>query len=323
MRKLSALATLALGLTFPGLLQAQEIRMFTDQQLVAAAAIYAPNVEWMLRHDLARRLPASQRTALAGVEIVMPLRGGHPLQFAAQPSDQTLIMPASSLKFIDELTIVAAWFEERDCDVGYVHSYLSATLRYGGIGVSPLGAFGLSMGVTDREQVNDLSLKLSKTAVFFLLAHEAGHLMLGHHPGAASVISQAQEAAADAFALDIMARAGVPPAGMVYYLLAAQMLEPLPDLETWELEEEVIGEFTHPLSADRVRRIADRLAEAPLNFAHSESDPVRGADQVRYIAKQLAGIAQGMHHGGVVLYSASWLLDRYPVEDFLNACPGS
>ena len=67
MRKLSALAILALTLALPRLLQAQEIRMFTDQELVAATAIYAPNVERMLRNDLARRLPAPQRAALAGV----------------------------------------------------------------------------------------------------------------------------------------------------------------------------------------------------------------------------------------------------------------
>jgi hypothetical protein len=230
-------------------------------------------------------------------------------------------VPVLSVKFLDELTIAWAWFEERGCQTEYLTSYLSLLLRYNEIDAGPLEAFGLPEWIIEDERVNSLALKLHKTAIYFLLAHEASHLFYHHTPAPGGLASQRQEQAADDFALSAMARIGVMPAGMIQYFIAGYMFEPLPDLETWELETGVIAELTHPLASARVRVIANRLADRPLDYAHSEQNPTQSSKIVEYAAEQMLGIADHIDHGGVRLYSASWLVEHFPRSKFANACP--
>lgn len=298
-----------------------DIHIYSDYQLNEARKVYQPNIIGMYREDLVRQLPAAHRQALANVQLHLPLRGKHPLQFHARPWDRSITVPIMSVKFLDELTILWAWFEENNCDASYITSYLSSLLGSQDMSQGPLQAFGLSMSVIDKPRVNSLSLKLSKSALYFLLAHEAGHLLNNHQGGAEGLKSRLQEKAADDFALSAMARVGVVPAGMLQYFIAAYMFEPLPDLNTWEYAEKVIGELTHPLASSRVRNIAQRLAAKPMDFAHSEPDPQHAVQLVNVIASQISAIANHMDHGGLKLYSASWLQKHYPKSRFAGACP--
>lgn len=300
---------------------AGEPRLYSDRELREAKRTYEPNVRAIFREELIRRLPGEQRYALSNVSLAMPLRGKHPLQFSARPIDRTVVVPVLSLKFLDELMIAWAWFEERGCETAYLTSYLSLLLGFKRIDAGPLEAFNLPQWIINDERVNSLSLKLHKTAVYFLLAHEAGHLLYNHQPATGGATSQRQEREADDFALSAMARIGVMPAGMIQYFIAGYMHEPLPDLETWEFETRQIAELTHPLTDTRVRRIADRLAFRPMDYAHSEPNPVYASQIVAYAAKQMRGIADHMEHGGMRLYSAGWLMEHFPQSRFAGACP--
>ncbi|MDH3640456.1 MAG: hypothetical protein OES38_00030 [Gammaproteobacteria bacterium] len=322
MRKLTSLALTAIVvLSGRNFVLASELRLYGDQELREAKQVYEPNIRAIFRQDLIRRLPHEQRYALSDVRLVMPLRGKHPLQFSARPNDRSVIAPVLSVKFLDELTIAWAWFHERGCRTEYLTSYLSLLLGFRKIDAGPLEAFNLPQSVIKNERVNSLSLKLHKTAVYFLLAHEAGHLFYGHRPYTGGPASQQQEQTADDFALSAMASVGVMPAGMIQYFIAAYMYEPLPDLDTWEFESGQIAELTHPLTNTRVRRIADRIAMQPLDYAHSERNLQLATQAVVYAAKQMAGIAEHMEHGGVRLYSAGWLTEHFPSSRFATACP--
>lgn len=302
-------------------LPAAQIHIYSDQELRVAAQRYVPNVRGIFREDLVRQLPAADRARLANATLRMPLRGEHPLQFSSRPSDGSIIVPIMSVKFIDDLTIAWAWFEENQCETGYLTSYLSYLLSAQTLSESPLQAFGLSMSVINNERVNSLSLKLSKTAIYFLLAHEAGHLVLSHRINLTGDSSQTQEKAADEYALSAMANVGVMPAGILQYFMAAYMFEPLPSLKTWDYNAKVISELTHPLTSDRVRMIANTLATHPMNFAHSEPNPQYAARLVEGLAYMIGEIANHMEHGGLRLYSAGWLREHYPQSKFRSACP--
>lgn len=302
-------------------LTAAQIHLYTNKELMDAKRVYEPNIRGIFREDLIRQLPAADRGVLAKVILRIPLRGEHPLQYTARPLDRSIIVPMMSMKFLDELTIAWAWFEENGCQTAYLTSYLSSLLGFNSIHVGPMKAFNLSMAVTKNKRVNSLSLKLSKSALFFLLAHEAGHIVRNHQAHTKGLKSQAQEQAADEYALFAMARIGVMPAGMLQYFMAAYMFEPLPDLQTWEYKADVIGELTHPLTSKRVRLIANSLAANPMGYAHSELNPVNAAQQVKNVAAMISEIANHMDHGGMKLYSASWLREHFPEKNFYNACP--
>jgi hypothetical protein len=298
-----------------------QIHIYSDQELRAAGQRYEPNIRGIFRQDLVRQLPAADRAVLANATLRMPLRGEHPLQFSARPSDRSIVAPVMSLKFIDDLTIAWAWFEENQCETEYLTSYLSYLLSAQTLRAGPMQAFNLPMSVINNERVNSLSLKMSKTAIYFLLAHETGHLVLNHRTNLTGEASQAQERAADNYALSAMANVGVMPAGMLQYFVAAYMFEPLPNLQTWEYNAGVIAELTHPLTSERVRMIADTLAANPMGYAHSEPNPQYAARLVEGLAYMIAEIANHMDHGGVRLYSAGWLREHYPQSNFHNACP--
>ena len=307
-------------LMFSSNLLAQNIQLYSDNELYEAKQRYEPNVRAIFREDLVRRLPVTQRNILANATLEMPLRGKHPLQYSAKPWAKRIIIPVMSLKFIDDLSIVWAWFIENNCEPSYITSYLSSLLSYNEINLPPMQTFGLNMSVIKNERVNSLSLKLSKTAIYYILAHEAGHVNFNHSVSKNKIFLRKQEEVADNFALNTMERIGVMPAGMLLYFMAGYMFEPLPDLETWEYEEKTIAEFSHPLVSDRIHRIAQRLGAKPINFVHSEPNPVRVKQQVIILANKMSEIANQLDNGGMKLYSASWLRKHFPRSKFSNVC---
>jgi hypothetical protein len=103
--------------------------------------------------------------------------------------------------------------------------------------------------ISSDKEADELARGHFITAQAFILAHELGHLRF-HHLGS----SIANEKAADAFAIDLIERTGVQPLGiMVFFMADAQMADypPPPDA-------------THPLSAERLRALAERLSDRTL-----------------------------------------------------------
>jgi len=308
-------------LLIPYSVQAVSFNLFNQQQLMEAKNTYENNLIGVFREDLVRQLAYEHRQKLSNVKLNMPLQGEHPLQYGAQPWNKTIIIPISSVKFLDELTIVWAWFEENNCDTAYITSYLSSVLGKRETQEAPLQAFGLNMSVIKNKRVNSLSLKLHKSAIYFLMAHEAGHIVHNHKVNLKGYESQAQELAADNYALNAMASIGVMPAGMLQYFISSYMFEPFPDLKTWEYQQNTIGELTHPLASERLHNIANRLSSNTMDFAHSEVQPQKASMIVANAAVQISNIAKHMDNGGMKIYSASWLLKHYPKSQFRVACP--
>jgi hypothetical protein len=220
-----------------------------------------------------------------------------------------VIVPMESVLFIDDLGVASAWFEAQGCDAGFVQAYLAAVFTRGGM-PPPLVAFDIDKETALADPfVEDVSTKILDSTVNYLLAHEVGHVMLGHEGGLTGGASQEQEIAADRFALDFFTAVGTPPLGMSIYFNAGRWLDPAG------------GAGTHPVSGDRLRAIAGRLAADPSVFASGYSDPETGAALVAQVAGDLEVIADFAQGDEREIFALA--LDReYPLSRLAGVCPG-
>ena len=302
---------LALALLLPRPAPAQ---IYSEADLDVVRGSMADNLELMATVDIPKALPVSRRARATGVSIVFTDAGDNPLAFWSRPDRQAIHVPLESVRFFDDLSILFAWFERNGCRGEYIQSYLYALLREGRPMGPPLAAFGLDRETALRDAfVDDVSGKLLKSGIQFILAHEMGHLMLDHRPGLTGAASQRQEMAADAFALDVFAEQGAPPAGVVIYFLAGRWRDPIGASAL---------ESTHPVSPDRIAAVARRMAESPGDFSFAEPDRENGRQQVMMIARELGRIAALTSDEQMLTLLPIGLKDEFPTEALRMACPG-
>lgn len=252
--------------------------------------------ELQRRVTLPAHLPAGGEW-LAGVGIRLPDLGrdGHPLGFEADGA--RVVMPLAGLRFIEDLTMAYAWRHRAGRTLEPFDEYL-AMLRWrpeadwpGGAYLDPLEAFGVPDAVWERDPaVGELGTRLRNEAWAFILAHELAHIY-HRHPGNLGVSpaqSRANERQADAFALDLLERAGTIPMGAILYFqatvaFAGNRAEQPSDaaFARWKAEE-----ATHPVNSERLLAIAAHLGGA----AGRTRDATR-AEALAFIAENLAAIA--------------------------------
>jgi hypothetical protein len=234
---------------------------------------------------------------LAEVPVALPDLGpgGDPLGFASD--GRGVVLPLAGLRFIEDLTMAYAWRYREGLTLEPFDEYL-AMLRWrpeadwpGGAYLDPLEAFGVPPAVWESDpETGSLGTSLRNEAWAFILAHELAHVYYGH-PGNRAVApeaSQANERQADAFALDLLERAGTIPMGAILYWQAtAAFYASRADAPTdaawaeWQREQ-----ATHPVNAARLLAMADHLQAS----AGREADPTR-AEALAFIGDGLASVA--------------------------------
>ena len=286
-------------------------QMYSDAVLEKKVRDQRTNIEFTVFEQLIGPLPADVRFRLDGITLEMPLRdeinvGAPPMTAYADSRGRRIILPASTLQFWGDLPVVWAWFIHRRCDPTPLIAYVRNVVR-GRETTPPFEHFGLSFGALVRVPfVDKLSLDITNTAVNFILAHEMGHIFYGdagsQQPGA-----KQRELRADAFALEVLAAANIPPIGIVQFFTAARFADPLA-LDAVQ--------SSHPISPDRLAVIADRIREQPLDYVNpnlsaDRKEEDRGrivsiADAIDAIAKKMLDdrIIGGIYEGWDEVYSA-------------------
>jgi len=282
--------------------------MYDSGQLQASFKTYSPNLRGMWTEDMRARLGPEDRQVLAGVQLLSPLIGthGHPLDYYADVAARRIYIPILSVRFLDDLAITQSWMSYRVCTQPALIDYV-AMLRYRNPAEFPEGryptpreALRVPDDVLKIGYVDDLSGKILKSTIFFLIAHEAAHIRFGHltygeiTPGKA----QAQEMQADSFALDVMQLVGVPPNGLALFFRAAHAFEPAPsDFASPAAYEAHRRSVTHPVTAARLLALADRMRSQAARFAHAEPDPAKvtklvvdGGAQIALLAGNLQDV---------------------------------
>jgi Peptidase U49 len=183
---------------------------------------------------------------------------GHPLAVYAPVSSGRIVLPVFSLKFLDDLCTAYAWLQVNDYALESISEY-TAILRWyrdpppGGF-PPPLKALHIPENALDDPTVDERALGDFVTARTFLLLHEMGHILYGHHDDPTPDESVRNEQQSDRFAATVMQRTGLPPLGMLVFFLADAHLSRFPASES----------DTHPLSGERVRALADNVDDASL-----------------------------------------------------------
>ncbi|MCX4029094.1 hypothetical protein H0A36_17005 [Endozoicomonas sp. SM1973] len=264
-------------------------QMYSQETLQQAHQVYTPNVHGMLFSDIAGFLTNNELTSLRRVNLLQPwYRANDPFEFASNPVTGDLLAPTLSVKFLDDLAIAVVWFERFHCDKKIVFDYIAA-LDFSHLKLpTPLQALGIPTNAYKLDHfVDDVSQKILKSALTFIILHELGHIHYRHRPYHTINSEQAiaQEIQADHFAINILRRMRLPPTGMVVWFMATSMRDPL---------KEGSPQQTHPLTGQRLQAIVDALRLNPNDFIEPANKATMTARDIRQLANEIETIANGL-----------------------------
>jgi len=278
--------------------------MYSTQTLEEAANIYSESLRAIWTEDLIARLPDSQRQAARAVSLNIPIYGhrAQPLEYYAKAREHEVTIPIFSVKFLDDVCTAFAYMARHNCDPGVISDYVGM-LRYQNSASepakrfpSPVSALGLPSNPLNDPSVKKSSGNALKSTVYFLMAHELAHVLYTHrsYDTITPAEAQAQEFQADSFALEIMARIGVPPVALAHFFAIASRFEAAPgDFSTPSGFEAYLREqSTHPLTSERLSRVSGCIRDKADQFIRlepgfSRSRMVQVADDLQHIAQTL------------------------------------
>ncbi|MDX8405945.1 MAG: phage exclusion protein Lit family protein [Mariprofundus sp.] len=279
-------------------------QLYANQTLQYWHGRYEQNIRWNFNHLVLGSLTPNEKRKVHGVSLKLPLRAPgqnskNPLTYYAT-RDRSIVMPILSIKFFDDLSQAWGYAWSNNLSLENITSYISV-LKYH---AAPAGGFPpplKALGIPDNawkndKQMDDVSQKIFKSTIVFLMAHELAHIIYkhpGYGPHVSSEQAQANELQADRFANEIMRRIGVAPAGMVnFFMVAAHWSKSRGDFSSTKAWEKYLQTTaTHPVTATRLRAMANDLSSSPGDFSATETDRKTGAERVLYIAGQINGIA--------------------------------
>ncbi len=249
-----------------------------------AARLTAPDLQSNFEQYMLPRLTDQQRRALAGVSLDFSRREypEHPLNFYAARGGK-IVLPLSSIRLVTDLTLALAWLNRHRLPEKKVFDY-AAMLAYrgptpDGVRALPLAALGVPENAASEANVGDLFQKVLVDTMVFIMAHEMGHLFHNHQPNVGAAQSRLQESEADAFAVELMGRMGVPPIGISYYFTVATPFE-------------CPARSTHPLTGERVNRLAATLRDNAALFVRDKPSPQHERQLIEAIARELEVLAR-------------------------------
>lgn len=240
-------------------------------------------------------LTPKERSRLGQVRFLVDLESADSiLNFFATSSE--VHIPASSVRMLGDLVAAWMWLNRRGYSTDTVSEYL-AILKYqwtsGALRTQryrPLEALGVPADLRSDPTIADEYANVMSNILFFIIAHELGHVFYGHQgirvqdavqDAMKSEQSIKQEKEADAFALELTQRIGEVPIGIPMFFMFATALEPAPNDPGYG------NRRTHPQSSERIRAIATTLRSEARGFARGFKDPSVGIAKVEAIANWL------------------------------------
>jgi hypothetical protein len=150
-------------------------QMYSDADLNAKLRRVRDGLIATVEVDIPTLVAPSDRVNLQTLKADLRLRGRRLLDLYSDGNK--IVIPIETLQFFDDLAILKAWLDKHQCDTEllfqkYLHHLTKETRPK-----NPLAAFGLFREELLRDQfVADVSLKFYKSSVWFLIAHEIGHV---------------------------------------------------------------------------------------------------------------------------------------------------
>ncbi len=280
-------------------------RLYDDTLLARLNAIYTPNIRWNLDSLLVPLLRSDERVRLDGVRLVSPVRDAHADPFSylsfVDAGVPTISLSTFSIKFFDDIGVASAWLESTGHSSETVIDYLGV-LKYrradsfsDGRYPRPFAVLGIPADAARAPVAGDVADKILKSAILFVVAHELGHLYYNHAASDGDIAeAQANEIAADSFAIDLFRRLGIAPLGVTYLFEVAVYLGPnrgdFSNDADWDTY--LRTEATHPLSGTRLQQLGRALARSTESFLKYESDKPAARARVGAAARELDSLGR-------------------------------
>jgi hypothetical protein len=242
---------------------------YDEADLVRVQSRYPDGIIGNFRDVILPRLDPADAAALRGVTFEFPLTVDEAEPMAFFTSGKTIVMSAASLLFLDDLATAAAWLNENGYSQASLTDYASM-LKYGRFGdmpPKPLEALCIPATALDEPRVEETATIAFNVAAVFILLHELGHVLY-QHPGYQGIdpdVARANEAQADRFALDGLARLDASPLPMIpYFTVWAHMAQNAGDFASPAELDAHLASLTHPLDSRRIAALVDDLRTDPV-----------------------------------------------------------
>ena len=282
--------------------------LYDDALLNKWQASFEEDITWNYKNVILPKLTRAEKAKLDNVKILFPLKGAGQEPFEFYAANGSVFIPVLSLRFFADLMLATAWLERSGYTSETVQQYVGM-LRYsdkstfkGGIFPRPLDALGIPANVRDDKRVMQTFNNAYSSAMIFLLCHELGHVVHNHpgYIGVDTADTRANEAQADSFALEVMRRIGVVPAGAMFWFVNLTRFEQhRSDVSSDKEWKKVLDARTHPLTSDRLERLAALMEKSAPDFARTQSDTAKGLLLVRSIAAQIRVVSQTLTNQGI------------------------
>ncbi len=249
------------------------IKSIYDPALLAERQqLYPKFVLGVFNEQIQPKLTPGERRRLENVRFTFPqlIAGWEPFGFRS--GNGNIELSIASLKFSNDLMLAYAWLGRNGYSPASIDDYVSmlANWRSDERPPQPLTALGIPLNAREDSDTDRLATLFVRSAYLFIVLHELGHVLHGARPAQALAadIAQAQETAADAFALDMMGRMGIVPTGISAYFqfVAAFMPNPVAYRDTAAYFTAMKNQ-THPMTTGRLRAVAVVIDERAEQFA--------------------------------------------------------
>jgi hypothetical protein len=251
--------------------------MYPRSELEAAAPRLTAAVTKIYDLGVKPHLTPDEQSKLRdfGFRFPLPSPGDEMLNFYASDAggNPIVVMPILSLKVVEDMATAYAWLYQNGMSLGTIDLYF-AMLRHkpksalpGGKYPPLLAALGIPPNALQDAKIDQLSLSFRNQAFAFVLVHELGHMLYKHkgYDAITKAQARADEAEADRFALDVLARTQTAPLGAILFFQAQVYSHPhrgeFVDRQAWQ--QYLLTTSTHPLTVDRIAAMADCI-EGPL-----------------------------------------------------------
>lgn len=268
-------------------------------------------------------LTAQERQRIGAYRFVFPVEARpSALDFQANSRGE-IVLPVESMLLLKDLSLAQAWLSLRGYSLAPALEY-AAVLGNGGLAQWPAArrfpksALGLPADAGRDPAVAARYEQILLGSVLFLVGHELGHLHDGFRDWnhADHARRRAAERRADAFAFELMQRAGLAPAAVASFFAIASRMVPLAHISTEAAWRERLGTSTHPLDGERIAAAADFIDTRRADFYRAFKNPATAPHSVDKLVSELRQVAQGVSDRGAATTQADCALTLHP-DDLL------